>query len=233
MTTDNNKYVPAILGGKPIRPAGPPTWPRPDPEIHAAVAEAMQDGSWGRYHGPHCDALTAALAELHDCEHVQLCASGTAAIELALRGMRIGLGDEVILAAYEYKPTFQNILLVGATPVLIDVRRQDCQLDVGAIEAAVTNKTRAIIASHLHGGVVDMPALSTLAEKSGLFLIEDACQCPGAVINARRAGMWGDVGVISFGGSKLLTAGRGGALTTRYQLENVFSGGSGGDLENV
>jgi dTDP-4-amino-4,6-dideoxygalactose transaminase len=158
--------------------------------------------------------LAAALATSHGVEHVLLCASGTAAVELALRGGRVGPGDEVILAAYEFKANFQNVLALGAVPVLVDVRPDDWQLDAGRVADAVTGRTRAVIVSHLHGGVVDMPRVVETARQHGLSVIEDACQCPGALIHGRTAGTWGDAGVLSFGGSKLLSAGRGGAVLT-------------------
>ena len=80
----------------------------------------VQDGSWGRYHGPHCDRLRDALAEFHDVEHVILCSSGTVAVELALRSVKVQPGDEVVLAAYDYKANFANALTLQATPVLVD-----------------------------------------------------------------------------------------------------------------
>ncbi|MFP6767160.1 MAG: DegT/DnrJ/EryC1/StrS family aminotransferase, partial [Planctomycetaceae bacterium] len=82
------------------------------------------------------------------------------------------------------------------------------------VEAAITDATRALLVSHLHGGLVDMPLLRDLADARGLAIIEDACQVPGARVCGRTAGTWGDVAVLSFGGSKLLSAGRGGALLT-------------------
>jgi dTDP-4-amino-4,6-dideoxygalactose transaminase len=211
--------LPAILGGPPVRPQGPPTWPIVDDATREALAQLAADGSWGRYHGPHCTALIAALRQHLSCEHVLLCSSGTAAVELALRGSGVRPGDEVILAAYDFKANFTNVLTLGATPVLVDVRADDWQLDVDQVETALSQRTRAVIASHLHGGLVDMPRLRDLADRHGFAIIEDACQSPGAVVAGRPAGTWGDVGVYSFGGSKLLTAGRGGAVfTTRDDI---------------
>jgi len=207
--------LPALLGGPAVRPEGPPAWPFPDPAVQEALQAAYADGSWGRYFGPNVEGLTAELAAYHNAGHVLLCASGTAAVELALRGVKIRAGDEVILAAYEFKANMQNILLLGATPVLVDIAAENWNLDPQQLSAAVSERTRAILVSHLHGGVVPMPALREFADHHGLVLIEDACQMPGAQVYGRRAGMWGDVGVLSFGGSKLLSAGRGGAVLTR------------------
>ncbi len=221
--------IPAILGGVPLRPSGPPEWPPVWPEVLEVGERVLSDGSWGRYHGPHCDALRSRLAELlaipaepltgetqvPTLPEVQLCCSGTAAVELALRAARVGPGDEVILAAYDFRANIQNVLTLGATPVLVDLDRDSWQLDVSQVAAAVSPRTRAIIASHLHGAMVEMAQLMPIAESHGLTVVEDACQSTGAFLDGRRAGTHGHVGVLSFGGSKLLTAGRGGAIIAR------------------
>ena len=197
-----------------MRPSGPPGWPRRDLSTQKVLREMADSGDWGRYHGPHCPALAGMLADYHSIEHVLLCGSGTAAIELALRGAGVSSGDEVIMAAYDFKSNFQNVLQLGATPVLVDLNPDTWQLDVGQIADAVTPKTRAVLFSHLHGGVVTAPQLRDLAAARNIALVEDASQNPGAWLYGRRAGAWGDVGVLSFGGSKLMTAGRGGAVLT-------------------
>jgi perosamine synthetase len=207
--------LPALLGGTPIRPAGPPSWPPADGSVREALLAAFADGSWGRYHGPHVDTLEQCLAKYHEVDFALACGSGTFAVELALRGLQIGPGDEVVLAAYDYPGNFLSVHAVGAHPVLADVGPHTWNLSTQAVATALGPATKAIIASHLHGGLVEMPELMELARSRGLAVVEDACQCPGALVAGRKAGTWGDVGVMSFGGSKLLTAGRGGALLTR------------------
>ena len=202
--------LPAILGGEPAFPEGPPTWPLADPEIEEALRQAYADGSWGRYHGPHGPRLEETMREHIGLPHVLLCASGTFAVELALRALKVGAGDEVILASFDFPGNILAVHAVGAMPVLHDVRADDWQLSLDVLQEAITSRTKAILASHLHGGSVDMQSLRNL----GVPIVEDACQCPGASIGDRPAGTWGDVGVFSFGGSKLLTAGRGGAIVT-------------------
>lgn len=197
-----------------MRAAGPPPWPPDDVRVRAALERAFAERSWGRYHGPNGETLVQRLAEYHGCREVVLCSSGTAAVELALRGLKIGGGDEVILAAYDFQGNFRNVLSVGAVPVLVDVHPDNWNFDPSVLERAATPRTRAIIVSHLHGGVVPMPAVLHFARRTGLAVIEDACQMPGAEIDGRKTGTWGDVGVLSFGGSKLVSAGRGGALLT-------------------
>jgi len=205
---------PAVLGGPAVFPEGPPDWPGRRPEVESAVGLALRDGSWGRYVGRHSQQLVQRLAELTGRSHVVLCSSGTAAVELALRGLKLVPGDEVILGAYDFPGNFRNVLAVGARPRLVDVSPHNATLDPEALEESLTERTRAIVVSHLHGGVAALSRVRAFADRHGLAVVEDACQMPGAVVEGRPAGSWGDVGVFSFGGSKLLTAGRGGALFT-------------------
>lgn len=214
MIKSSAAVLPAILGGIPLRPEGPPAWPPAWEEVMLAVAQSLADNSWGLYHGPNTRLLTERLAAYHEVEFVELCCSGTFAIELALRALQIGAGDEVLLAGYDFIGNFNDIVAVGARPVLIDLDARNWNLNPELIVAAIGPATRAILVSHLHGGVVPMSSVIAIARAQGLAVIEDACQMPGALIEGRKAGTWGDVGVISFGGSKLLTAGRGGALLT-------------------
>lgn len=204
----------AIHGGGAVRPEGPPAWPLRDADVQAALERALADGTWGQYHGPHVPTLEQMLAAYHACESAILCASGTVAVELALRGVGVGPGDEVLLAGYDFKANFQNVLTVGAIPVLVDIHPDNWNLDVAQLPAAVGPKVKAILASHLHGGVVPMRELVEFAARHELAVIEDAAQMPGALIQGKRAGTWGDAGILSFGGSKLITAGRGGAVLT-------------------
>lgn len=214
MTDGQRDDKPAILGGTPVRPEGAPVWPPDDPAVADALQRCFADGSWGKYHGPYCERLVEALQQMHGCEHARLCSSGTAAVELALRGLKVGPGDEVILAAYDFKGNFTNVVTVGATPVLVDVHPVNWNIDPAHLEGAITGRTKVILVSHLHGGIVAMPQVREIARRSSLPVIEDVCQMPGARISGEIAGSWGDVAVLSFGGSKLLTAGRGGALLT-------------------
>lgn len=206
---------------------GPPAWPLADDDVRAALDAAYASGDWGRYHGRYCRQLAAALEEYHAAEHVTLCCSGTIAVELALRGLRIGPGDEVLLAGYDFAGNFRAVEAVGARPALVDIDPRRWCLDVERLANATSDRTRAVIASHLHGGLAPMRRLMAIAAERGIAVVEDACQSSGAIVDGRRAGTCGDVGVLSFGGSKLLTAGRGGAIITRsnevHQRIKVFA----------
>jgi dTDP-4-amino-4,6-dideoxygalactose transaminase len=212
----SSDLVPALLGGTPVRPQGPPDWPVADDAVLQALLGAYQDGSWGKYHGLYVEWLEERLREYHGVEFALTCASGTFAVELALRALKIGPGNEVILSAYDYPGNFLGVHAVGARPVLVDVHSGNWNLDADRLREAMGPATRALIVSHLHGGVVAMREVMALASAHGLRVIEDAAQAPGAIIQGRKAGTWGDAGILSFGGSKLLSAGRGGALLTPH-----------------
>src|SRR5437879_2383311 len=111
--------LPALLGGSPIRPQGPPDWPVPDEAVRAALEAAYADGSWGKYDGGHVQRLQERLAADHGVEHALTCGSGTFAVEVALRALKVGAGDEVVLAAYDYPGNFLSVHAVGAMPVLV------------------------------------------------------------------------------------------------------------------
>jgi dTDP-4-amino-4,6-dideoxygalactose transaminase len=134
---------------------------------------------------------------------------------VGLRALGVQANDEVILAAYDYESNFLTIHALGAKPVLIDIHPDNWQFDSAHLEAAITPRTKALICSHLHGGIVSMRSVMEIATRHGIGVVEDAAQAPGAVVEGRPAGTWGNVGVLSFGGSKLLAAGRGGALLFR------------------
>lgn len=206
--------LPALLGGSPVRPAGPPDWPGNRPDVLAHLQPLLTSGGWGKYHGDECSRLITELRQLFHQDHVILCCSGTAAVELALHGCRVEAGDDVVMAGYDFPANFKNIVIVGGTPRLVDIGADDGQLDVDLALQAITPQTKAIIASHLHGGCVDVPRLTAEANQRGVLVIEDACQATGATLHDRPLGSWGNVSVLSFGGSKLLSAGRGGAVLT-------------------
>ncbi len=132
--------------------------------------------------------------------------SGASALELILRGLGIGPGDEVITVANTFVATVNAIHHSGATPVLVDMEPTTYNLDPEQVAAAVTPRTAAIIAVHLYGRVADMARLRAIADRHGLSLIEDACQAHGAVQQGRRAGSFGDAAAFSFYPSKNLGA---------------------------
>ncbi len=210
--------LPALLGGAPVWPQGPPAWPPADSEVLEALQAAYHDRSWGSYHGGRCAELEEALRTYHGIDHVLLCGSGTFAVELGLRALNVGPGDEVMMAAYDYGGNFLAVHAVGASPILVDVEPHNWNLSLERVREGRGDRVKAVIASHLHGGIVPMRALMEWTRSCGIAVIEDAAHCAGATIEDKAAGTWGDIGVLSFGGSKLLSSGRGGALLTSSAL---------------
>ncbi len=222
----------AVYGGPAAFPDGPPNWPRSSDRIVAALEAVYASGDWGRYQGEQCQALSAELAAFFQPVNapslgVTLCCSGTIAVELALRGLGVGPGDEVVIAAYDFPGNFRAVESIGARVVLVDIDPHSGNLDPETLWEAVGPDTKAVVASHLHGGFVRMERLMEVARKLKIAVVEDACQAMGGMVDARKAGTWGDAGVLSFGGSKLLTAGRGGAVLSSdaavHQRIKVFS----------
>jgi dTDP-4-amino-4,6-dideoxygalactose transaminase len=220
--------LPALLGGTPVRPQGPPAWPPNDEGVRLALEAAFRDGSWGKYHGGNVERLEKRLADFLGLPHVVTCGSGTFAVEAALRAVGVGAGDEVVLAGYDYPGNFLSVHAVGGRPVLIDVEPGNWNLSPRQLAGALGPSIKAVIVSHLHGGLVSMSEVTAICGEHGVAVIEDAAQTPCAEVEGRRAGTWGDVGIFSFGGSKLLAAGRGGALVTSrldlYQRARLVMG---------
>jgi dTDP-4-amino-4,6-dideoxygalactose transaminase len=149
--------------------------------------------------------------------------SGYDALQMSLRAAGIGAGDEVIVPAHTFVATCSAVVNVNATPVLVDVGK-DFNIDVDGIEAAVTSRTRAIIAVHLSGYMADMPRIMKIAEKHGFVVVEDACQSLGSSIEGRMAGSIGLTGCWSFYPFKILGGyGDGGAITTDDPEVAVFA----------
>lgn len=190
-------------------------WPGGDDQVRRLLSQMAADGSWGRYEGPFGERLAEMLSTRFEDALVYLCSSGTIGVELGLRGLGVRSGDEVILAAYDFPGNFRAIEAIGAVPVLADIEPRRWCLDAGSLAAAVSPNTRAVVVSHLHGGLADMSAICGIAKDHGFAVLEDVCQAPGAIVQGRPAGCWGDAAALSFGGSKLLTAGRGGAVLTK------------------
>ena len=152
----------------------------------------------------------AELCQVHDAVAVS---SGTAALLLALLAHDIGPGDEVITTAFSFTATANTILLVGATPVFVDIEPETYTLNPDLVEQAVTRRTRAILPVHLYGHPCDMQRLEEIAQAHELVIIEDAAQAHAAMIGDRYVGSFG-TGCFSFYATKNITTGEGGMVTT-------------------
>jgi dTDP-4-amino-4,6-dideoxygalactose transaminase len=172
--------------------------------------------SHGRFvGGPEVAEFEAAFARYSEVGHCVAVGNGTDALELAMRGLGVGEGDEVIVPTNTFVATAEAVCAVGATPRFVDVLPDTLLLDPAAAAEAIGPRTAAIIAVHLFGQMADVVALSAFAERHGLVLIEDAAQAHGAEYAGRRAGSWGAVGTFSFYPAKNLGAlGDGGAVVS-------------------
>lgn len=155
------------------------------------------------------------IAEYCDSRVAIGCASGTDALTLSLMALGIGPGDEVITSPFTFFATAGAICRVGATPVFVDIEPAGFNMDPEKIEAAVTERTRAVMPVHLFGQCTEMEPLWRIAVRNGLSIVEDACQAIGAEYRGRRAGVLGTLGCFSFFPTKNLGgAGDGGLVTT-------------------
>lgn len=182
-------------------------------EARAAIDAVLERGDF--ILGGAVESFERAFAAYCGVAHAVGLDSGLSALELALRALDVGPGDEVITAANSFIASALPISSVGATPVLVDVDERSYNLDVERVAAAITPRTRALMPVHLYGQPAEMDALLDLAARHGLAVIEDACQAHGARYRGRRAGSLGHVAAFSFYPAKNLGAyGDGGALVT-------------------
>ncbi|WOD38748.1 DegT/DnrJ/EryC1/StrS family aminotransferase [Nodosilinea sp. E11] len=182
-------------------------------DVNAAVAEVLASGQY--INGPIVETFERAFGEYVGTEHCVGCNSGTDALYLALRAFNIGPGDEVITSPFTFIATAEAISAVGATPVFVDIDLDTFNLDVAKVEAAVGDRTRAIMPVHLFGRPVDMGPVMDLAARHDLVVIEDCAQATGAEWMGQQVGRIGQVGCFSFFPTKNLGGcGDGGAITT-------------------
>jgi perosamine synthetase len=165
--------------------------------------------------GRHVAEFEAGFCRTLAVPHAVAVASGTAALHLALCALGVGPGDEVIVPDLTYVATANAVRYTGATVVLVDVDPVSWTIDPQQVEAAVTPRTKAIIAVHLYGNPSSLDALAALARARRLFLVEDAAQALGATWRGRAVGSLGDVGCFSLYGNKVITTGEGGMVVAR------------------
>ena len=197
--------VPFFSGARGLRR----TWPR----FERRLREVTNRGVFTS--GPAVAELESAMAQLTGAAHVVAVASGTDALILMLKAADIGPGDEVIIPDYTFFATASAVAHVGAEPVMVDIQPGSYAMDVDRAAAAVTPRTRAIMAVHLFSQMADVVSLRQLADARGIDLLEDSAEGIGMRVEGRHAGLWGRAGVLSFFPTKTLGAlGDAGALLT-------------------
>jgi perosamine synthetase len=181
------------------------------------VLEVLRSGRLSL--GPMIDRFEQALAERLGAPHVAAVSSGTAGLHLAVRLAGLGPGDEVITTPFSFVASANCLLYEGAVPVFADVDPRTLNLDPGAVEAAVTPGTKAILVVDIFGYPAELEELSAIADRHGLVLVEDACQALGAEYRGQPIGSFGHPAVFAFYPNKQITTGEGGAVAVATEEE--------------
>ena len=169
--------------------------------------DGLRKGQW------KAKDLETEIEKRFAVQHAQLLSSGTAAVSMALAASGVGAGDEVIMPCFTFVASFEAILMLGATPVVVDID-DTLTLDIDAVKTSISPKTKAIMPVHMCGSMANLDALKTICKNHDLLLIEDACQAIGGTYNGQALGTIGDLGCFSFDFVKTVTSGEGGAVVT-------------------
>ena len=201
----------ALLGGKALCADTKKwaTWPVSDEADAKLVADITRSNRWS-FDGPYEWKFAEAFTQYQGAKYGLCCANGTVGIQLALEALGVGAYDEVIVPGMTWQATAAACADVNATPILADVEPDTWNLDLEAVEAAITKKTKAIIVVHLYGCMTDITKLVKLAKKYKLFLIEDCAHQHGSFWKGKGVGSFGDAASFSFQESKVLSSGEGG-----------------------
>ena len=190
-----------------------PSWPIHDSDELEGLSSVLQSGEWwSGKPGGIAENFEQEFADIHGATAGVLTTNGTHALELALRLLAIGPGDEVIIPAMTFMATATAVLCVGATPVSVDICSKTWCLDPQAFENAITDKTKAVIPVHFGGQICRMDEISQISASSNLHVIEDAAHAHGGSRSGQMAGSFGIAAAFSFQNYKLITSGEGGIL---------------------
>ena len=202
----------ALLGGKKTKTKPFPAWPQFDKTERSALNDVLESRVWWRTPGTKTLEFEGAFAGFHGARHGIAVTNGTAALEVSVAALGISAGDEVIIPDFTFVATASAVLFANALPVLVDVLADTYCMDPALAEAAITPCTKAIIAVHMGGHPADLDALTDLAARKGLALIEDSSHAHASEWRGKRIGVFGTAGTFSFQSSKLMTAGEGGMI---------------------
>ena len=190
-------------------------WPSFTAEERDAVADVLMSNKVNYWTGQECRAFEREFADWAGSKHAIALSNGTLALDLALKGLGIGPGDEVVVTPRTFIASVSCVVNAGATPVFADVDAESGNISPANIRAVLTDKTKAIIPVHIGGWPAEMPGITALAAEHDLKVIEDCAQAHGAAIDGKGVGSWGDAGAWSFCQDKIMTTGgEGGMVTT-------------------
>jgi dTDP-4-amino-4,6-dideoxygalactose transaminase len=204
----------ALLGGDPIRKRPFTRWPVFDQRERAQLEDVLDSANWGGFPSPNRKAaeFAEAFARFQGAQYVIPTSSGTTALEVALKALEVGPGDEVIVPAITFAATAYAPLTCSARPVFADVDANTMCIDPESVRSLITRRTRAIIPVHYGASLADLDALTAIAREHSVAVIEDCAHVPGAQWRGRGTGTWGALGCFSFQTTKPMTAGEGGAI---------------------
>ena len=202
----------ALLGGAKAKRKPFPEWPQYDENERRALNEVLESRVWWRTPGTKTLEFEQAFAKFHGARLGVAVTNGTAALEVTMAALGIGHGDEVILPNFTFVATASAILFANALPVLVDVDPETYCIDPNLVEAAITPRTKAIIAVHMGGHPADLDRLAEIAKRHKLALVEDSSHAHASEWRGKRIGTFGTAGTFSFQSSKLMTAGEGGMI---------------------
>jgi dTDP-4-amino-4,6-dideoxygalactose transaminase len=190
-------------------------WPSFTEEEIDAVSSVVRSNKVNYWTGTECREFEKEFAAWSDCSHAIALSNGTLALDLALKALGVGVGDDVIVTPRSFIASASCVVTAGARPVFADVDRETQNLTATTIRAALTPQTKAIICVHLAGQACDMDPIMALAKERGIWVIEDCAQAHGALYKGKSVGSIGHVGAWSFCQDKIMTTcGEGGMLTT-------------------
>jgi len=204
----------AILGGESVKTRPFPGWPYYDEKEEKALLEVLHSGVWWRTPGTKTLEFEQKFAQYHQAKHGIACTNGTAALEMVMVGLGIGLGDEVIVPDFTFVASAGAVLFAGAMPVFVDIDPETLAIDPNKIEGALSPRSKAVLAVHLGGHPADLDRLQEICRIHNLHLIEDCAHAHGSEWKGRKVGNFGAAGTFSFQASKLMTAGEGGIVIT-------------------
>lgn len=172
------------------------------------------ESSWISSCGKYVEKFERAFADYCGVGHAVSCSSGTAALHVALLALGVGTGDEVILPTLTFVATANAVTYCGARPRFVDIEPDTWTIDPALIEAKITTRTKAILPVHLYGYVANMDAVTEIAGRHNLFVVEDAAEAHGAEFRGQRVGSLSEVAAFSFYGNKIISSGEGGMVVT-------------------
>jgi dTDP-4-amino-4,6-dideoxygalactose transaminase len=217
----------ALSGGSPVRSKPWPAWPFFDIGEETALLDVLRSGQWWHLSleegaetrtdagGQPVSKVTEfedAFAASQQALYGIACANGTAALEIALKSLGIGPGDEVLVPAYTFVATASAVLSINAVPIFVDIEEDTFNISIAGIRQAITSRTKAMIPVHFAGQAADMEAILKIASDKKLWIVEDAAHAHGAAWRGRGLGSLGDASTFSFQASKNMTAGEGGVI---------------------